>query len=123
GFAYGLGHTMSDLAGRMQLSLGGRFVPGGEVTLVALVHKPDSGETLTLKIPRSFDLLPGNRLQQPVPGAAATSARPQTPVTWRFRAGQAGTHTLRIQSSTGTSMDVPLLIYEPSKEGTTEVFD
>jgi hypothetical protein len=123
GFAYGLGHTAGDASGRLLLSLGGRFVPGGEITLVALVHKLDSGDTLTLKLPEGFDLLPGFRPQQPVPAVAATAERPQAPVTWRFRAGPAGTHTLRIQSSSGTSADVSLRIHAPGKGGTSDVFD
>jgi hypothetical protein len=123
GFAYGLGQTSPDPAGKLLLSLGGRFVPGGEVTLVAVSDKPAGGETLSLTLPEGFDLMPGSRAQQSVPPVVAAAVRPHSAVTWRFRAGQAGTYTLRIQSSTGASRDTTLLIYAPQREGVVEVFE
>jgi hypothetical protein len=103
GFAYGLGSVASaEKEGRLGLSMGGRFVPGGEFTLTALVREPLPGETLTLTLQPGLAMKEGT-LVQAVPAVPPDAARRTSPVTWRIRADREGRFTLRVQSSTGTS--------------------
>ena len=100
GFAYGLGNVASDkdAEGRLGLSVGGRFVKGGEFTLTALVANPKRGEELTLDLPAGFKLVEGE-LTQKVPPVPADATRRTSPVTWKVRAGDEGSYTLKVTSS------------------------
>jgi hypothetical protein len=111
GFAYGLGNVASDkdAEGRLGLSVGGRFVPGGEFTLTALVANPKKGETLKLELPPGFKLVEGE-LTQPVPPVPAGAARRTSPVTWKIKAGGEGSYTLKVTSSAGAAQSQPVRI-------------
>jgi hypothetical protein len=111
GFALGLGQVTSDPVGKLLTSVGGRFVPGGEFTLTALVSEPKD-EVLTLKLPPGVKLLPGSATEQPVPPLPAEAPRKTGVVTWRLQAVEAGTHALRVQGSSGALVELPVLIHE-----------
>src|SRR5205085_7138683 len=107
GFAYGLGDVVSDGAGRLLLSAAGQFVPGGEFTLTAQVKDPLPEERLTLTLPDGFELLAGGDRVQAVPPVAADATRQISVVTWRIRAGAAGKHRLKVDSSAKGSQTQP----------------
>jgi hypothetical protein len=115
GFAYGLGNVASDTdaAGRLGLSVGGSFKPGGEFTLTALVSNPQRNETLTLELPDGFQLVSGEATQR-VPEVPAGAARRTSPVTWKIKAGGDGSYTLRVKSSTGAAQAQPVRIRSTS---------
>ncbi len=104
GFAYGLGNVASDkdAGGRLGLSVGGRFVPGGEFTLTALVANPKRDEALTLALPPGFKVVEGD-LTQKVPPVPPDAARRTSPVTWKIKAGGEGNYTLKVTSSAGAA--------------------
>jgi hypothetical protein len=91
------------------LTVGGRLVRNGEFTLTALVHKPQAGEKLTLKLPRGFSIVEGEA-EQTVPPVPAGATRPDSPVTWRLRAGGDGKYELAVQSNKGAKQKLPLTI-------------
>ena len=111
GFGYGLGNVASDkdAEGRLGLSVGGHFVPGGEFTLTALVANPKKGETLTLALPAGFKAIEGE-LTQKVPPVPADAARRTSPVTWKIKAGGEGNYTLKVTSSAGAAQTQPVRI-------------
>jgi hypothetical protein len=115
GFAYGLGTVASDkeAAGRLGLSVGGNFVPGGEFTLTALVSEPQRNEKLTLELPQGFRLVSGE-LTQSVPEVPRNAERRTMPVTWKIKAGAEGTYTLKVKSSAGAAQDQPVRIRRSS---------
>jgi hypothetical protein len=101
GFAYGLGTVSgSEGKGQLALTIGGDFTPRGEFTATAYVSNPVPGQTATLTLPDGFELI-GGEATQTVPAAGAGSNT--SPVTWRVRAGGAGTHKLKAELSTGVS--------------------
>jgi hypothetical protein len=110
GFTYGLGNVdTSESEGHLLLTVGGRLVRNGEFTLTALVHKPQAGEKLTLKLPRGFSIVEGEA-EQTVPPVPAGATRPDSPVTWRLRAGGDGKYELAVQSNKGAKQKLPLTI-------------
>ena len=110
GFAYGLGNvSASDSAGRLGLSVGGRFVPGGEFTLTALVANPKPKEELTLTLPDGFKLVSGE-LKQNVPPVPDNAARQTSSVTWKIKAGSVGTYSLKVKSSAGAAQEAKVSI-------------
>jgi len=110
GFAYGLGSVDTrESGGHLLLTVGGRLVRHGEFTLTALVHNPKSGEKLTLELPKGFSLVEGDK-EQKVPPVPANASRPDSPVTWRLRAGEDGKHDLSVRSSTGAKQKLRLSI-------------
>jgi hypothetical protein len=115
GFAYGLGNVASDTdaAGRLGLSVGGSFKPGGEFTLTALVSNPQRNETLALELPAGFQLVAGE-LTQKVPEVPPDAARRTSPVTWKVRAGGDGSYTLKVKSSSGAAQAQPVRIRSTS---------
>jgi hypothetical protein len=115
GFAYGLGNVASDTdaAGRLGLSVGGSFKPGGEFTLTALVSNPQRGETLSLELPAGFQLTDSEATQK-VPEVPAEAARRTSPVTWKIRAGGEGGYTLTVRSSSGAAQALPVRIRSTS---------
>jgi hypothetical protein len=104
GFAYGLGNVSSgEGGGKLALTTGGSFTPGGEFTLTAYVSNPQPNQTVTLTLPDGFRLVEGD-LSRPVPPLPAGSASRNSPVTWRIRAAsREGQFTLKVLSSTGVS--------------------
>jgi hypothetical protein len=116
GFAYGLGNVAAgdkDAAGRLGLSVAGRFVPGGEFTLVAQVSHPKRGEELTLDLPQGFQFV-GSEARQAVREVERDAARPISTVTWKVRAGAAGNYTLKVTSSAGAAQAQPIRIRSTS---------
>jgi hypothetical protein len=115
GFAYGLGNVASDTdaAGRLGLSVGGNFKPGGEFTLTALVSNPQRNETLTLELPAGFQLVSGEAVQQ-VPEVPPGATRRTSPVTWKIKAGGDGSYTLKAKSSSGAAQAQPVRIRSTS---------
>jgi hypothetical protein len=116
GFAYGLGNVAAsdkDAAGRLGLSVAGRFVPGGEFTLVAQVSNPKRGEELTLDLPKGFSLVAGV-IKQPVPELERGTARPISTITWKVKAGGDGSYNLKVTSSAGAAQVLPVRIRSTS---------
>ncbi len=111
GFAYGLGNVASgEGGGKLALTVGGLFVPGGEFTLTAYVSNPQPGQTLTLTLPEGFRLVEGEPKKE-VPPLPPQSASPNSPVTWRIRAGsREGQFPLKVQSSTGVAQTTTVRI-------------
>lgn len=120
-FTYGLAKVVS--GGRLLLTVGGQFIPDGEITLTALVRDPEGGEKLTLKLPPGLDLLPGNQAEQAVPAVPPGSARNTSTVTWRLKAGALGKHTLEVISSAKVAQKQPIVIYPVKKGSGPGVFD
>ncbi len=110
GFTYGLGNVASaDAGGKLLLSLGGRLVRNGELTLTALVSNPERGETVTLDLPAGFALIEG-AAEQAVPPPPAGAARQTSPVTWKIRAGPEGTYPLTVRTNKGASQALKVTI-------------
>jgi hypothetical protein len=110
GFTYGLGNVDTrESGGHLLLTVGGRLVRHGEFTLTALVHDPQAGEKLTLQLPPGFSILEGDA-EQEVPAVPPGASRPDSPVTWRLRAGEDGKYELSVRSSTGAKQKLPLTI-------------
>lgn len=111
GFAYGLGQVSSgEGGGKLAVTVGGSFAPGGEFTLTAYVHDPAPGETVQLTLPAGFTILEGGETQS-VPPVPAGAASRNSPVTWKVRAPQQeGMFSVRVRSSTGVSQTQPIKI-------------
>jgi hypothetical protein len=102
-FAYGYGTGIvpsPENEGRVELALGGSFVPGKLFSVTAYVHDPAAGQSLTLHLPAGMALLEGDTVQ-PVPEAPADEAC--SVVVWRARVLRPGQYPLRVQSSTGVT--------------------
>jgi hypothetical protein len=99
GFSYGLG-TVSITGGRLGVSVGGSFVPNGDLTVVALVNNPTIGQKLTLQLPPGLEIVEGDA-KQAVPPVPPGAGAQQSPVSWRIRAVREGTYVIEVQSSTG----------------------
>ena len=99
GFSYGLG-SVSSTSGSLGVSVGGNFVPNGDLTVVALADHPEKGQTLTLKLPEHLAIIEGESKQQ-VPTVPAGASVQQSPVTWRICADKEGTYEIEVISSTG----------------------
>lgn len=116
GFAYGLGNVSrgdGDSAGRLLLSVGGRFIPNGEFTLTALVSNPQRNETLTLTLPEGVKLVAGSE-KQDVPPVPANATRKASPVTWKLKAERNGNYILTVKSSAGAAAEQPVRIKSTS---------
>ncbi|HWG47575.1 MAG TPA: hypothetical protein VN688_32730 [Gemmataceae bacterium] len=110
GFAYGLGDVDTrESEGHLLLTVGGRLVRKGEFTLTALVHNPQRDEELQLTLPSGFSILEGSASQK-VPPVPAGATRPDSPVTWRIRAGDDGKYELAVRSNKGAKQKLPLTI-------------
>jgi hypothetical protein len=99
GFTYGLGNVAaSEAGGKLALTVGGSFTPGGEFTLTAYVSNPTPGQTVTLTLPEGFERIEGSA-EQPVPPLPPGAASRNSPVTWKVKAGpKEGKYTLKVQS-------------------------
>ncbi len=114
GFEYGLWNLASQ-GSRLAATVDGRFVPNGELTVIAYVNpvgQGDARETVTLKLPRGFELLDGTETQ-PVPPLPPDAKSRNRPVTWKVQAGRTGDYEFTIQSSAGPVQVVPVKIKSP----------
>jgi hypothetical protein len=110
GFTYGLGSVdTSESEGHLLLTVGGRLVRNGEFTLTALVHNPAADEKLTLTLPSGFQRTEGDA-EQTVPPVPPGATRPDSPVTWRIRAGEDGKYELSVRSNKGAQQKLPIII-------------
>jgi hypothetical protein len=99
GFAYGLGSVAGgEGGGKLALTVGGSFVPGGEFTVTAYVSNPAPLQHVTLTLPEGFTLLAGTA-EQAVPPLPPGAESRNSPVTWKVRAGpKEGKYPLKVQS-------------------------
>ena len=103
GFAYGLGDVAAgEGGGKLGLSVGGSFTPGGEISVTAYVNNPLPGQTVTLHLPAGFQLADGETTQA-VPAPAPGAASRMSPVSWKVKAAGAGDYTVKVDSSNGAS--------------------
>jgi hypothetical protein len=111
GFAYGLGDVASGEGhGRLAVTIGGSFTPGGEFTVTAYVRNPQPGQHLTLSVPEGFELAEGIA-DQVVPPLPPDASSPNSPVTWKVRAARrTGQYTLTVESSTGEKQSLAVTI-------------
>ncbi len=101
-YGYGQGLVPSpESEGRVELTLGGSFVPGKRFTITARVHDPAAGQSLRLELPDGMTLLEGPEVQ-PVP-APQGEERPHSLVMWRARVLRPGAFTVRVHSSMGVT--------------------
>lgn len=102
GFTIGLGgHSVQE--GVIGLSVGGSFMPGGELTVVALVGDPQAKQTITLELPKEFSFVDKSAATQDIPAGQKMPdgrIRP-SPVTWRIRSTVAGNFDLQVRTSAG----------------------
>ncbi len=113
GFAYGLGDVAGgESGGRLAVTAGGEFTPGGELTVTAYVHDPMPGQTVTLAAPAGFTPA-GSAAVQTVPSLPPGAASRNSPVTWKLTAPrQQGEYTLTVTSSNGASQSHKVAIRE-----------
>jgi hypothetical protein len=110
GFSYGLGSLSGgEGGGKLALTVGGSFVPGGEFTVTAYVNNPVPGQTVTLSLPGELQLSSGAPTQE-VPSLPPAALSRNSPVTWKVKATREGDYTLKVQSSTGASQTQPVKI-------------
>jgi hypothetical protein len=109
GFSYGLGGLSISSNGRLGVSVGGSFTPGGSLTVVALVNSPVKGETLELKLPPGLKLV-GDSQKQSVPAVPEGAQAQQSPVTWHIQAEREGTFTIEIHSSSNVTQKKSITI-------------
>ncbi|HVS40084.1 MAG TPA: hypothetical protein VMS17_31285, partial [Gemmataceae bacterium] len=102
GFAYGLGDVATSEGGKLRLTTGGDFRPGGEFTVAAEITNPTPGQTVTLTLPDGLQLADGDALKRSVPPADA-GTRLAPVVTWKVKSDRAGDYTLKVDSSSGAS--------------------
>jgi hypothetical protein len=109
GFTYGLGNVASgESGGKLLLSLGGRLVRDGDLTLTALVSNPERGERLVLEVPPELRSDSGADQEVPLPTLGA--ARQNSPVTWKIHALKEGTFTLTVRSTKGAAQSLKVTI-------------
>lgn len=113
GFAYGLGSVSSSEGGKLGLTMGGSFTPGGQFTVTAYVNNPSPNQKLTLKLPEGFALVTGD-YEQRVPPLPPGASSKNSPVTWKVRAGTRGTYSLKVESNTGISQTQTITIRSKS---------
>ncbi|HBI43648.1 MAG TPA: hypothetical protein DDY78_12485 [Planctomycetales bacterium] len=117
-FTYGLGDVAAgEGGGKLGLSVGGSFTPGGELSVTAYVNNPAPGQTVTLTLPDGFQLADGNSLTRPAPALDFPSASRQSPVTWTVKAGRPGDYTIKAESSNGAVQSKKVTIKSRSPFG------
>ncbi len=101
-YGYGQGLVPSpESEGRVELALGGSFVPGKRFTVTAYVNDPAPGQSLTLDLPAGMALVDSPEVQA-VPAPPANGA-PVSLVMWRARVLRPGEFAVRVRSSTGVT--------------------
>ncbi len=117
GFSYSLGRVTTSGGGKLGLSLGGSFTPGGELTVVALVPDPQPNQTLTLELPKELQLVKPSATTQPVPDAVkGADGKPRaSPVTWRVRSTVPGSFSITVQSKNPDLVQTRRVNIKPSE--------
>ncbi len=103
GFTYGLGvMSSSALPGKLDVTVGGAFHIGGELTVVALVADPKA-LAVTLDLPKHLELIDKKTMTQIPTLPRLTSDNKQYPatLTWRVRAISAGANELTVSTDNG----------------------
>ena len=92
----------------------GAFRPGGELTVVAYVHRSagDADEAVTLTLPEGFTLLEAGATQPP-PKLPRGARSGNVPVTWKVRAGPTGKYELTVKSGAGPAQTLLVEIKQP----------
>jgi hypothetical protein len=117
-FTYGLGDVAAgEGGGKLGLSVGGSFTPGGELSVTAYVNNPAPGQMVTLTLPEGFQLADGGSLTRPAPALDFTSASRQSPVTWTVKAGRPDDYTIKAESSNGAAQSKRVTIKTRSPFG------
>ena len=111
GFAYGLGSVAGgEGGGRLAVTAGGSFTPGGIFTVTAYVRDPLPGQTVTLALPEGARPA-GGAATQPVPPLPPGAASRNSPVTWTVQApDRTGELTLKVTSSTGAAQTLTVTV-------------
>jgi hypothetical protein len=94
-FTYGLGKISVEGSNNLGLSAGGSFRPGGVFTVTAYVKEPAEGQIVKLILPKGLSLEGEDELEKPVAKGGQYNQ-----VSWRVKAGDTGTYTLRATSGT-----------------------
>jgi hypothetical protein len=99
---------------RLAATVDGAFRPGGELTVVAYLHRAagDADEALTLTLPEGFTLLEGAATQPP-PQLPKDARAGNVPVTWKVRAGPTGQYELTVKSGAGPAQTLRVEIKKP----------
>ena len=103
--------------GKLGLSVGGAFTPGGEISVTAYVNNPVAGQTVTLTLPQGFQLADVGGLTRDVPTPPAGAASRMSPVSWKLKAAGAGDYTIKVDSSNGASQSKKITIKTRSPFG------
>jgi hypothetical protein len=113
GYEYGLWELASQ-GSRLAATVDGAFRPGGELTVVAYVHRSvgDADEALTLALPEGFTLLEGAATQSP-PKLPKDARGGNVPVTWKVRAGPTGKYELTVRPGAGPAQALRVEIKKP----------
>ena len=110
GFTYGLGDVAAgEGGGKLGLSVGGSFTPGGEISVTAYVNNPIAGQSVTLHLPAGFQLADGEPTRA-VPAPAPGAVSRMSPVSWKVKAGGAGDYIVQVDSSNGASQSKKVTI-------------
>ena len=101
-------------AGKLGVTLGGTFEPGGVFTATAYVTNPVRGQTAALKLPAGLTRVGGNATQ-PVPPLAPNAPSKNSVVTWKVRVDRLGRFALKVTTSTGLSQTKTITITKAAK--------
>jgi hypothetical protein len=108
GFTYGLGVFTANTQGTLGFFVAGEPRVGGELVVAALVKAPEVGEKVTLKPVPAFEVV-GTPTEQTV-SFPPVGKYPFAPVTWKLRPTQAGKLSLRVDTGSGASHEMPVEI-------------
>src|SRR5262249_55077027 len=96
GFTYGLSTLDVGAGGTLALSAPDNVWAQTEFTVTAYVYNAREGQAITLELPRGMSLAAGESEGQTVRKTAA-----RTTVSWKVRAGDAGTYEIRARKGKG----------------------
>ena len=103
--------------GKLGLSVGGAFTPGGDISVTAYVNNPIPGQTVTLTPPPGFQVADVGGLTRDVPAPPPGAASRMSPVSWKLKAAGAGDYTVKVDSSNGASQSKKITIKTRSPFG------
>lgn len=95
-FTYGLGSISTTPGaggkGRLALSVGGSFRPGGDFTVTAYIQGPKEGQKVVLQLPEGLTFAGKQEAEQDV---QPEKGKDYTQVSWRVHARNAGEYILK----------------------------